>query len=260
MIAHACMVLFCVLSGIASARTISQAELELLERVLASQTDPERLGCSYTLHSNDEQRGAVSERFDPYFENENPWSLIQIDGAQPTVDQLDSYQPIARERHPAILQFDLIDRSTLESLSVVANRANYKFRIRPEYSQALSANTEGTMVVNLFTEELSEIRIVAPEPFRINGLTKIERFDQFMRFNYEPLVGPVMELLVVRIGGRTMGEKFESSINLEFDDFDCSATSNPRSTTPVRDSESDEIELIDPAPSLPEALREIRIQ
>ena len=202
------------------------------------------------MHSFDERRGTISERFDPYFEGENPWSLIQIDGAQPTVEQLDSYRPIERERHPAILQFELIDPTTLQGLSLVGNKANYKFRTRHEFSATMNMQVEGTMAVDLFAEEISEMRIAAPKPFRINDLTKIEQFDQLMRFKYEPLVGPVLSLLVVRLSGQTMGEKFDGSLSFEFEDFDCSARAIPRSAESVLNPGSEQNEPGEENPSM----------
>ena len=209
--------------GSTSAQTeLSQGEFELLQRVLEPRVDRERLGCAYTQHSYDEEGGFTSERFDPLIDDANPWYLVEIDGNAPTIEQLDSYKPTARERHPAILDFGLIDFESLKHAAREGQTSNYSFKINPDYSSVMNESLEGSLTVNLFREELTNITIKSSQPFTVNEITKIEDFEQLMDFEYgDSFLGPMLSTLTMRLHGQTMGEKFNGKIDLVFEDFEC---------------------------------------
>ena len=126
-----------------------KVNLSSCQRVLEPRVDRERLGCAYTQHSYDEEGGFTSERFDPHIDDANPWYLIEINGNAPTIEQLDSYKPTARERHPAILDFGLIDFESLKHAAREGQTSNYSFKINPDYSSVMNESLEGSLTVQL---------------------------------------------------------------------------------------------------------------
>jgi hypothetical protein len=184
--------------------------------------------CAYTRVRSDADSLKI-ERYDPSNPNA-PWTLLNLDGRDPTAADLRRYVQRADNRsdrrHP--LSFDprdLVRPDSWELRSDNGREVAYKFRLQPfeELNERLAEKAIGTLVMDKDAGHLVRIRIENTEPVYPAPLVRITAYAQELRFEHDEAIGAdVLVKAVTHMRGRALGVK---SLNddrvIRYEDYAC---------------------------------------
>lgn len=184
--------------------------------------------CAYTRVRSDADSLKI-ERYDPT-NPQAPWTLLNLDGRDPTPADLRRYAQRAESRsdrrHP--LSFDardLVQPNSWELRSQNDHEVAYHFRLQPfeELSERLAEKAIGTLVLNKDNGRLLRIRIENTEPAYPAPLVRITAYAQEMRFEYDEAIdADVLVKAVTHLRGRALGVR---SLNddrvIRYEDYLC---------------------------------------
>lgn len=169
--------------------------------------------CAYTRFT-DGDSGTRTERFDPVRPGDG-WTLLTMDGAPPSEDDLRRYAGKAEERaerrHP--LAFDLrsmVDPQGWQLRAETHTEAVFEFRLRPtdELGERLVDKVRGTLVVDRARQQPLHIRIENTEPAYVAPFVRIARYAQDLRFRWHEELGvSVLVEVETHRRGRALGLK-----------------------------------------------------
>lgn len=184
--------------------------------------------CAYTRFT-DSDSGTRTERFDPALPGD-PWTLLSMDGAPPTPEELQRYARKAEERadrrHP--LAFDLrsmVDPEGWQLRAETHAEAVFEFRLRPneDLGERLVDKVRGTLVVDRQRQQPVHIRIENVEPAYVAPLVRIARYAQDLRFRWEEQLGvSVLANVETHRRGRALGLKsLHQDKQVRYFDYEC---------------------------------------
>lgn len=248
------LALISVLGGSAVvSEEISKSDIEyLVERIFEAPTSDSKEGCAYTVRSTDRVGNERRERYDPYFNDEQAWSLVSINGAVPTVEQLDGYEPSTWSRHPAVVSFDFIDNTTIEFVEQTSEELKFSFQLRSELEFANEQSIENTMLIDPISAQVNEIRRKSTETFRVAKFARVFEFEAIDSFGFEEETqSVVLTESRVRLRARTGELVVDQSIQRTFSEFDCSTVPVEMPPTLREDPQEEQDQLfIEPMPTV----------
>jgi hypothetical protein len=184
--------------------------------------------CAYTRVRSDADSLKI-ERYDPA-NPDAPWTLLNLDGRDPTAADLRRYVQRAESRsdrrHP--LSFDprdMVRPGSWELRSQNGQEIAYQFRLKPfeELNERLAEKAIGTLVLNRADGRLLRIRIENTEPAYPAPFVRITAYAQEMRFEHDEAIGSdVLVKAVTHLRGRALGVR---SLNddrvIRYEDYVC---------------------------------------
>ena len=248
------LALVSVLSGSALvSEEISKSDIEyLVDRIFAAPTSESKEGCAYTVRSTDKDGNEKRERYDPYFNDEQVWSLVSINGAVPTAEQLDGYEPSTWSRHPAVVSLDFIDNTTIEFVGQTSEELKFSFQLRGELEFAKEKSIENTMLIDPISAQVNEIRRKSTETFRVAKFARVFEFEAIDSFEFEEETqSVVLTASRVRLRARTGELVVDQTIQRAFSEFDCSTVPVEMPPTLREDPQEEQDQLfIEPMPTV----------
>ena len=232
---------------------ISQSDIEyLVERIFAAPTSDSKEGCAYTVRTTDSDGNERRERYDPYFNDEQSWSLVSINGAVPTAEQLDAYDPGKWSRHPAVVTFDFIDKTTIEFVEQTTEELKFSFQLSGELEFENEYSIENTMLIDPISAQVNEIRRKSTETFRVAKFARVFEFEAIDSFKFEEETqSVVLTANSVRLRARTGELVVDQTIQRAFSEFDCSTVPVEMPTTLREDPQEEQDQLfIEPMPTV----------
>ncbi|MCY3885148.1 MAG: hypothetical protein OXG24_09585 [Gammaproteobacteria bacterium] len=205
---------------------VTTADIEyLVDRAFKTTANNSFEKCAYTVRTTDGTGSEKQERFDPYFGDEQAWSLVSTNGTAPTAKQLDGYEPSESLRHPAVLSFDFIDTSTLKFVAQESNDLRFSFELASELRFENDTLIANTVVIEPVSAQIKEIRRASSEAFRVAKFAKVLEFEAIDRFRYEDETKAlVLQSSSVRLKARSGEYRVDQSIQRAYSEFDCSTT------------------------------------
>lgn len=221
----------CVFSiGLVRAQAVSGDLRSLLDDVLNEDetTDVQTLrNCAYTQQTIIEDIGSIKERFDPSAGLGLEWQLLELNGQNPTAQQVHNYDPKPRQRHPAILNFDFIDPASLRLLDEIQSRLKFEYKVVPSAAKGLNQHVTHQLAIDSDTGQLVEMKSLAHESFRIQRWTHIETYENVSTFRFEKQTnGIVLEQITLKLGVKSGRDTLYHEVTKQFSDFDCTYASN----------------------------------
>lgn len=203
---------------------ISESDIEyLVDRIFETPNSDPLAGCAYTVQTTDGDGNERRERFDPYFDDEQAWSLVSLNGATPSAEQLDAYEPAKSPRHPAALSFDFIDDTTIEFVEQSPGELKFSFELSKELQFENEHSIENTMLIDPITTQINEIRRKSTETFKVGKFAKVFEFETIYKFEFEEETQSVVLVMSsVRLRARTGELVVDQFIQRKFSEFDCS--------------------------------------
>ena len=219
------LVLVSVLGGSAAVSAeVTESDIEyLIDRVFDRPVENTKEGCAYTVRTTAGDGNQILERYDPFFGDEQAWSLVSIDGATPTAEQLDKYEPSKRSRHPAVVTFDFIDNTSLEFAEQTSSELKFSFELRGELGHENAHLVENTLFIDPISAQINEIRRKSTESFRVAKFARVYEFEAIDTFDFEAETqSVVLATSSVRLRVRTGELVVDQSVQRTFSEFDCS--------------------------------------
>jgi hypothetical protein len=184
--------------------------------------------CAYTRIRSDADSLKI-ERYDPS-NPAAPWTLLNLDGHEPTPADLRRYVQRAENRsdrhHP--LAFDpraLVRPDSWELRSDNGEEVAYQFRLQPfeDLSARLAEKAIGTLVMSKDDGRLLRIRIENTEPAYPAPLVRINEYAQELRFEHDEAIGAdVLVQAVTHLRGRALGMKsLRDDRVIRYEDYVC---------------------------------------
>jgi hypothetical protein len=184
--------------------------------------------CAYTRVRSDADSLKI-ERYDPA-NPEAPWTLLNLDGRDPTPADLRRYAQRddnrSDRRHPlAFDPRDLVRPDSWELQSDNGGEVAYRFRLRPfeEISERLAEKAVGTLVMSKDDGRLLRIRIENTEPAYPAPLVRVTDYAQELRFERDEAIGAdVLVKAVTHLRGRALGLKsLDDDRVIRYEDYAC---------------------------------------
>lgn len=222
-------VLFCIpvlLSGSQLDAKISEAEKTyLIQRVFepdVSMTSSLHQ-CAYTVETTIDGKLNVSERYIPWESKQKQWQLLDVNGAVPTNTQFANYIPTTRQRIPSIVNFEFIDKKTLNFVEENLAGIRFSFEFEKEYkNDGVHSNLNNTVVIDPVFGRLTEIKSEVREPFKMFPWLKVNHYESTQTFEYETELDSVVltrfTLKVQLKSGRTI---IDRDLQINYHSFDC---------------------------------------
>lgn len=198
---------------------------DLLETVFRDRNTEVRTlrNCAYSEETAVKDVGSMQERYDPSVGLGLEWQLLQINGKDPTDQQLHNYKPISRKRHPAVLNFDFIVLDSLELQDQSQSKLQFSYKLVPTVSDKLNEFVSHQLSIHADTGQLLEIKSFASEPFRIQPWIRIQEYESVSMFRFEEQTnGTVLEQLQFRLVVKSNKQSLEREVTKKYFDFDCS--------------------------------------
>jgi hypothetical protein len=184
--------------------------------------------CAYTRIRSDADSLKI-ERYDP-IDPDSPWTLLNLDGREPTAKDLRRYTQQAEGRsdrqHP--LTFDpreMVRPDSWKLHSDTGGERAYRFQLAPfeELTQRLADKAIGTLALDKKDGRLLRIRIENIEPTYVAPLVRINSYAQELRFERDPKLGKdVLVMRVTHMRGRAAGMKQLSDDRVvRYEDYVC---------------------------------------
>lgn len=214
-----------MLCGLTSvSEEISKSDIEyLVDRIFETPTSDPLEGCAYTVQTTDGDGNERRERYDPYFDDERAWSLVSINGAAPSAEQLDAFQPVKGPRHPAAISFDFIDDTTIKFVEQTPEELKFSFELSSELQFENEDSIENTMLIDPISAQINEIRRKSTETFKVGKFAKVFEFETKYKFEFEEETQTVVLVMsTVRLKARTGELVVDQFIQRNFSEFDCS--------------------------------------
>lgn len=213
-------------NGFVSAQVDSGALRSLIDEALnADETTEVRTtrNCAYTLQTTIKDVGSMQERYDPSAGLGLEWQLLQLNGRDPTVQQVHNYVPKQRQRHPAVLNFDFIDHDSLQLLDESHSKLKFEYKVIPSAAQGLNLHVTHQLTIDSETGQLLEMKSIAPESFRIQSWTLVNEYENVSTFRFEDQTnGTVLEEVTFKLGVKSGRDTVYHEVTKHFSDFDCS--------------------------------------
>ena len=230
---------------------ITKSDIDyLIDRVFANPVSDPKESCAYTVRTTSGDGYETRERYDPYFDDEQAWSLVSVNGAAPTAEQLDGYAPGKRSRHAAVLSFDFIDNASIEFVEQTSDELKLSFDLSGTHQFENEDSIENTMLVDPISAQVNEIRRKSTETFRVGKFAKVFEFETIDKFEFEEETeSVVLAMNSVRLRARTGELNVDQFVQRVFSEFDCSTVpvEVPASLREEPQKESDPL-FIDPPP------------
>lgn len=214
-----------MLCGLTSvSEEISKSDIEyLVDRIFETLTSDPLEGCAYTVQTTDGDGNERRERYDPYFDNERAWSLVSINGAAPSAEQLDAYEPAKGPRHPAAISFDFIDDTTIKFVEQTPHELKFSFELSSELQFENEHSIENTLLIDPISAQINEIRRQSTETFKVGKFAKVFEFETIYKLEFEEETQSVVLVMSsVRLKARTGELVVDQFIQRNFSEFDCS--------------------------------------
>jgi hypothetical protein len=184
--------------------------------------------CAYTRVRSDSDSLKI-ERYDPA-DPDAPWTLLQLDGREPSSGDLRRYAQRADSRsdrqHP--LAFDPTTMVRPGSWELHADKGverTYHFKLAPfeELTERLADKALGTLVIDRKNGRLLQIRIENVEPTYVAPLVRITSYAQELRFERDPKLGKdVLVMRITHLRGRAAGMKqLKDDRVVRYEDYVC---------------------------------------
>lgn len=247
------LVLVSVLGGSAAVSAeVTESDIEyLIDRVFDRPVENSKEGCAYTVRTTTGSGNERLERYDPFFEDEQAWSLVSINGTAPTAEQLDKYEPAKRSRHPAVITFDFIDNTSLEFVEQTSDELKFSFELRGELGHENENLVENTLFIDPISAQINEIRRKSTESFRVATFARVYEFEAIDTFDFEAETqSVVLATSSVRLRARTGELVVDQSVQRTFSEFDCSTV--PVEVPTVLQEDSQEVQdqlFVEPRPA-----------
>lgn len=203
---------------------ITKSDIEfLVDRIFVTAMADSKEGCAYTVRTTIGDGNETRERYDPYFDDEQAWSLVSVNGAVPTAKQLDRYEPDKRLRHPAVLSFDFIDSSTIKFVEQTPEELEFSFELSRELQFEDETSINNTVLINPISAQINEIRRKSTETFKVGKFARVFEFEAIDRFEFEEETqSVVLTASSIRLRARTGELIVDQTIRRTFSEFDCS--------------------------------------
>lgn len=189
------------LSAAAAQERPAASDGPLAQAIAAANEKSTSADYAYTRHLQidaDDERVDRVERYDPRHPEGQRWQLLQVDGASPTAEDLDSYDPgesPGESQNAFELYHALVGELDLESAMLVEMTPEQAlYRIDLEKGRFLSGDSRefaeqlnGRLAVDRRGKEphISRFELWADDPFSPSFGAEIERFQ--MKFSYRRL-------------------------------------------------------------------------
>lgn len=211
---------------------------QLMETALQSSPSTSLERCAYTLQTTKSNGELMKERFDPYFGDDKAWSLLSVNGTVPTAEQLDQYVPQERKRHPAVVSFEFIDRSTLEFMEDSAQGFVFSFDIVGS-NDGRQEDIVNSILIDPLSAQVKEVRRLAKSEFRVGSFAKVLEFETVSVFRYDNETRTVvLDMNSTHLKARTGEQTINQSLRLDFTELDCSTVPVDTPVPPVQDQEA----------------------
>ena len=198
---------------------------DLLENVFLDRSTEVRTlrNCAYSEETAIKDVGSMQERYDPSVGLGLEWQLLQINGKEPTAQQLHNYKAISRKRHPAVLNFDFINLDSLQLEDQSQSKLQFSYKLVPNASDGLNEFVSHKLSIHAETGQLLEIKSIASEPFRIQPWIRIQEYESVSTFRFEEQTnGTVLEQLQFKLVVKSNKHTLERAVTKRYSDFDCS--------------------------------------
>ena len=251
--AYLCVVALASVLGCTAivSQEITKSDIDyLIDHIFANPVSDPKESCAYTVRTTSGDGYETRERYDPYFDDEQAWSLVSVNGAAPTAEQLDGYAPGRRSRHPAVLSFDFIDNASIEFVEQTSDELKLSFDLSSTHQFENEDSIENTMLIDPISAQVNEIRRKSTETFRVGKFAKVFEFETIDKFEFEEETeSVVLAMNSVRLRARTGELNVDQFVQRVFSEFDCSTVpvEVPASLREEPQKESDPL-FIDPPP------------
>lgn len=223
---------------------------ESLEKIFRDRSTEVRIlrNCAYSEETTIKDVGSMLERYDPSAGLGLEWQLIQINGTEPTDQQIHNYNAISRKRHPAVLNFDFIDLDSLQLQDHSQSKLQFSYELVPNASDGLNEFVSHRLSIHADTGQLLEIKSFASESFRIQPWIRIQEYESVSTFRFEEQTnGTVLEQLQFKLVVKSNKQTLEREVTKRYSDFDCSnLIPVVNSTNPDEDQLGDDENDLDP--------------
>lgn len=181
--------------------------------------------CAYTQQTTIKDIGRIQERFDPSAGRGLEWQLLQVNGQNPTDQQVHYYEPKPRQRHPAVLNFEFIDSDSFQLLEETQSKLQFEYKVVPSVANGLNQYVTHQLTVDSDTGQLLEMKSLAQKSFRIQRWAQIEVYENVSTFRFEKQInGTVLEQITLKLGVKSGRDKLYHEVTKQFSDFDCTQT------------------------------------
>ncbi|MFU8816213.1 MAG: hypothetical protein ACNA7W_12760 [Pseudomonadales bacterium] len=226
----------------AAADAAAAAESEaaaVLEAALEGAPPSAEQRCAYTRIRIGPD-SSKAERFDPS-DPENPWTLLSLDGREPTAADLRRFssKDLDDRIHPlAFDPRDMIREGSWELVSENGVEAVYEFQLQPyeALDERLAEKVIGTLVIDRTEGRLVRIRIENTEPTFVAPLVRITDYAHELRFERDEAVGTdVLVQTITHMRGRAVGvRRLRQDRVIRYEDYVCSddLLAQPRAEQP----------------------------
>ena len=182
--------------------------------------------CAYTQQTTIKDVGSMQERYDPSGGLGLEWQLLQVNGNAPTDQQAHNYEPKPRQRHPAVLNFDFIDRDSLQLLDETQSRLKFEYKVVPSAGRELNQHVTNQLTIDSDSEQLLEMKTIAQESFRIQQWTRVKEYENISTFRFEDQTnGTVLEQVTLKLEVKSGRNTLYHEVTKQFSDFDCTYAS-----------------------------------
>ncbi|MYF02389.1 MAG: hypothetical protein F4227_05330, partial [Gammaproteobacteria bacterium] len=176
--------------------------------------------CAYTQQTTIKDVGSMRERYDPSGGLGLEWQLLQVNGKNPTDQQVHNYDPKKRQRHPAVLNFDFIDVDSLQLLEESQSKLKLEYKVVPGAGQGLNQHVTNQLTIDSDTGQLLEVKSIALETFRIQRWTQVKVYENVSTFRFEDQTnGTVLEQITLKLELKSRGNTLNHEVTKKFFGF-----------------------------------------
>ena len=198
---------------------LSVEDRALIDRARAKVGSTEHETCAYTF-SSDNGQTKTRVRFDPS-DVDNPWRLLEQDGASPGDAEAEHYEAPSQASHPANVDVSSLDSEDLHVLRRDLDTVVFGFSPRDDRGDLIHKSVSGELTVRRADAVLTS-NLISGANFRRALVMKMRDFRIQTTLDYDPEVGAVvMRAMDMEMKGRVALKKIEVELHLDFGDFDC---------------------------------------
>ena len=208
--------------GFAASLSAQQNSDDVKQRVLeqARSLSPDDYAFTRTTRSETNSKGKTEkkvtiEKFDPTKPADTRWTLVSIDGAPPSAEQLKSYQKETAKRRivPGYYRLANYFGSPATALRESGGKTLFRFSSLPKGSLSVldtdishNAAAEASVSEASGTPFVEQVRVTV-KPMRVKLLMKIDRMENIARYRIGPGGKPVLAEPSSEMSGSGLGQE-----------------------------------------------------
>src|SRR6266403_971729 len=194
---------------------------ELKQRILAQtrSISPDDYAFTRTIHSDGTSNGKAEkkvriEKFDPTKPAEVRWTLVSVDGAPPSADELDRFKKDApKRRMPGYYRLAGYFGSSATASTDSHGRTVFHFSALPKDTvKVMDSDVTQNATAEASVSEASGVQFVeqlhvSVRPMRLKLIAKLESYEYTARFRVGPEGKPLLMEQISEMSGSGMGQE-----------------------------------------------------